>query len=118
MLLNEFFGKAQGLNGTDKHKFKEEQLMDDVFEYILNQDDLHKKYFLPAAKKIKIEKSKEHDPQVWLPLVNHGCMKFYKERELIDDPKDLFNKEVRKKLCQRFAKHFHEDIIKDEYKVM
>ena len=118
MLLNEFFGKLNASDGTDKNKFEENQLMDDVFEYILNQDDLHKKYFLPAAKEVRIKKSKELDTKAWEPLVNHGCMKFYKERELIDDPKDLFNKEIREKLCQRFAKHFHKDIHDGEYKVV
>jgi hypothetical protein len=115
MLLNEFFGKSQTHDVTDKNKFREEQVMDEVFEYILNQDDLHKKFFLPTANKVK--NTKKDDPKLWEPLVNHGCMKFYKEKEIIEDPRDLFTKKMREKLCQRFAKHFHDDIRKDEYKL-
>ena len=117
MLLNEFFGKAETPKLDDKDKFEENQLQDDVFEYIINQDDLHKKYVMPIAKEIYASKSKERDPKVWLPLVNKGCLKFYKERNMSEDPNDVFDKELRRELCHRFAEHFHEDILKDEYKL-
>ena len=117
MLLNEFFGKVNAGDHESKNKFNENQLVEDVFEYILNQDDLHKKYFLPAAQVVLVKKSKERDPKVWENLVNQGCMKFYKEHKLIEDPHDLFNPKVRERLCREFAKHFHEDILKGEYRI-
>ena len=112
MKLLEFFGKPIEIHQDkqDSHRAgedpkldreEEEQLANDIFEYILNNDELHKKHFLPIARTIHKNPTKHHGPEVWLPLVNKGCMEFYKENDMRGDPLDLFNKEFRSNLCKK-----------------
>lgn len=123
MLLNEFFGtKVFNVDEPEKRKdddkIKESELADQIFEFLLNDDELHKKHFLPIARKLKLSKSKEKDPSVWIPYVNDTCLKFHKDHKIIESPKDVFTKELRKDLCRRCCEHFNEDIFKDNYKVV
>jgi hypothetical protein len=130
MKLYEFFGvptyeKAgeetdprDDLNGVSK--IEQEKIADDLYWYILDHDQLHKEEFLPLAREIKAkqkDKSFDHGDyiQKWLPMVNKGCMLFYKEMKMEKDPKDIFTKEMRRALCHRLADQHHNDIAKDEY---
>jgi hypothetical protein len=125
MKLYEFFGniKHEERNERDPQapsKEEEQELCDQVFWYILDDNDLHKKHFMPTAKKLKkliADKTDDdsHDWKVWLPMVKEGCMKFYEDHDVKDSPTDTFNKEFCMDLCKRLADHYHEDIIKDEY---
>ena len=87
MLLNEFFGnyafKTGNDNATSKEdaKLRQEDLCNDVFEYIINNDKLHKEDFFTIAEKLIKEATKEHDPSIWIPIANKGCMQFYKENK-------------------------------------
>ena len=52
MLLNEFFGRLNIKNdkpSTNKEtdKLQETQMLEDILEYIINDDNLHKKIFFP-----------------------------------------------------------------------
>lgn len=120
MLLNEFFGHFDFKNHKPKSqdeelKIKNDKLCDDVLEYILNNDQLHKKVFFPIAEKVVREATKEHKSDIWMPLANKGCMGFYKERDLKEDPRQLFSKEFREDLCDRLAEHYQNDLIKGVY---
>ena len=120
MLLNEFFGhlkvKTHGKPSMDEDKkLKEEGMLEDVFEFIINDDTLHKTVFFPIAEEIGRSPSKEHDPKEWLPLANKGCMKFYHKFDLKDNPKELFHKKFREDLCTRLAEHYNGDILKGIY---
>lgn len=130
MKLYEFFGHLNlGLNkDTDKDPSKhnvekEHELATDVFYHILDNDLLHKKYFMPTAKKIKLAKD-DNDPEtdshnwkLWLPMVDAGCVDYYKSHKLDDHPNKIFTKNFRKELCQKLVDHYYEDIIKGEYKL-
>jgi hypothetical protein len=125
MKLLEFFGKPieihQDKNDSRKpgedpklNREEEDQLANDILEYILNNDELHKKQFLPVARKLHKNPTTHHKPDVWLALVNKGCMEFYKERDMSGDPIDLFNKEFRSDLCKKFSDH-NKHILMGEY---
>jgi hypothetical protein len=133
MKLYEFFGvptneksekdqvdprdELSGVTQADKDK-----LVDDVYWYILDHDQLHKDHFIPLAREIaekQKSKSFDHGKYVskWMPLVNKGCMEFYKEMKMTRDPKDIFPSDMRKALCHRLADQHHKDIEKEEYKL-
>jgi hypothetical protein len=121
MLLNEFFGnyafKTGNDNATSKEdaKLRQEDLCNDVFEYIINNDKLHKEDFFTIAEKLIKEATKEHDPSIWIPIANKGCMQFYKENKMKEDPKKLFTAEMRKELCSKISEHYQGDILKGIY---
>ena len=132
MKLNEFFGNINhAINGkpdlrdkrdqiSGKTKIEDEKLADEVYWFILDHDHLHKKHFMPLARDIQSkQKSKKfnHEEyiQKWLPMVNDGCMEFYRHHKMEEDPKDLFPVDLRKNLCRRLADQHHEDISKGEY---
>ena len=127
MKLYEFFGNFEndpnepnkqqevGINKEDEHA-----LCDQVFWYILDCDELHKKYFMPIAKKIKQNntddiKNNDRDCKVWLKMVNKGCINFYKNQKMKGDPKQVFHKKFRIDLAKKLDDHYYKDIIKDIY---
>ena len=128
MKLNEFFGKMdldQDLEPKEPHELareEEDQLMNDVFFFIIDNDDLHKKYFMDVAKAIKASKKddgelNEDDWAKWIPMVNKGCVEFYKKHNVKGDPVEIFHKELRKDLAKKLVDHYKKDIIKGEYQL-
>lgn len=129
MKLYEFFGnmnfnpnKDEDLDPLHHNVEKEKELCDDVFYHIIDNDDLHKKYFMPLAKQLKrrYDNTKDDaslDWKVWAPMVNAGCADYYKEKKLEQHPTDAFPKELRRDLCKRLEKHYREDIAKGEYQL-
>lgn len=122
MLLNEFFGRLKINTGgkpskDDEKKLKEEGMLEDVFEFIINDDALHKNVFFPIAEQMGNSPTKEHKPEEWMPLANKGCMKFYNKLNLKENPKELFTKKFREDLCSRLAEHYNGDILKGIYKL-
>lgn len=129
MKLYEFFSVPQSNDGKDpgdrvwgKTADEEEKLADEVYWFILDDDHLHKECFMPLAQEIsKKMKDKTFDrgefTKKWLPMVNKGCLKFYKKNEMTEDPKDVFTKEMRKGICQRFADEHHHAIEKGDFKL-
>jgi spermidine synthase len=121
MLLNEFFGTINLKNNPESSKKEEHQkvkqqgLSSDVFEYIINNDKLHKTVFFPIAEKVVKESTKEQDPKVWMPIVNKGCMEFYSATKMKDNPREIFTEEFREELCQKMAEHYTPDILKGVY---
>jgi hypothetical protein len=127
MKLFEFFGhqnldfyrKHPDDSAQEKSKDHEEHLSNDVFYYILDHDNLHKKHFFDTAKTIKTkhQKDENHSPNYWNKMVEDGCVDFYHKNKMKGDIKEIFNKEFRDELCQRLADHYHKDIVKDDYKI-
>ena len=127
MKLYEFFGNIkhdQDPNSDPDTLGKEEEaeLAEQVFWFILDDDELHKKYFLPVAKEIRIKhkadpKTSENDWKLWIPMVNEGCKDYYENHDVEGHPADVFNKEFRRDLCKRIADQCHKDILKGEYKI-
>ena len=129
MKLLEFFGvptndenssKPSADDLTGKTQEEQEKIADELFWFMLDDDGLHKKYFIPLAqelaRQIKAEtvNRREFVPK-WMPMVNQACLKFYKAKEMKDDPRDAFTFEMRKGLCRRLADHVYDDIEKGEY---
>lgn len=126
MKLYEFFGTWNAktpldpLNPMDKNHDGEvtneekDGFKNDLFFYILDNDDIHKKQFYEVTEQIYADK--EIPESVWMPMVNRGCLEFYREKNLRDDPKDLFTKEFREDICQMLDTHFRKDVIKGEYR--
>jgi len=126
MKLYEFFGTWQAKNPMDVDnpmdkngdgnvtREEKEQFKNDLFFYILDNDDIHKKQFYEVTEQIYADKKVGEN--VWMPMVNRGCMEYYKERHLQDDPSDLFTKEFREDLCKMLDDHFRKDVLKGEYK--
>jgi hypothetical protein len=121
MLLNEFFGsqdfKSKSKSSDEELKVKNSALCDNVLEYIINNDNLHKTMFFPIAEKLIKEATKEHKSEIWMPLANKGCMGFYKMSEMKDNPNRVFPEEFRKELCDKLAEHYQNDILKGMYKL-
>lgn len=119
MLLNEFFGsyafKTDARKNKEDDRIKDEDLVSEVFEYIINDDDLHKSEFFPIAEKVIKEATKEQKSDLWMPLATKGCIRFYKENEMKEDPKKIFNMEMREELCDKLAEHYQSDILKGTY---
>ena len=132
MKLNEFFSPPKDeqndkdprdvMSGQSDHE--KDQLADEIYWFILDDDELHKEYFIPLASDIAaLQKADKFNHNAfikkWLPMVNAACLKYYKEHgeELSGDPDDLFPIEMRKALCQRLADQHHTDISKDEYQL-
>lgn len=127
MKLLEFFGTAAQISDkpstddlTGKTEVDREKQADDIFWFMLDDDSLHKKYFIPLAREvveqIKANKfnAKQFNPK-WMPMVNQACIRFYNKEEMTGDPKDEFPFEFRKGLCIRFGEHVYDDIKKGEY---
>jgi len=99
------------------------QLAEELFWYILDHDDLHKKHFIPAAQKIsqeykknkKLDKSKYQE--CWMPMVREACLKFHEKNKIRGNPKKVFDKEMCEHLCKLLADRYIEDIKKGEYKL-
>jgi hypothetical protein len=124
MKLFEFFGNINhDPNQEDKRdpqspsKEEEQELCDNVFWFILDDDELHKKHFMPIAKELKAKYANtaddaSHDWKSWIPMVNSGCMKYYKENKIEKNPSKTFSKDFRKDLCKRLEDHYRESIEK------
>jgi hypothetical protein len=125
MKLCEFFGnishdanKETKKDPNKMDKEEENRLSDEIFWFIIDDDDLYKKYFMPIARELKKTLDDEHDLhdyKVWKPMVNSGCIKYYEENDIPGNPKEIFNKKFRIDLCKRLAEHFHKDVVGDEY---
>ena len=125
MKLFEFFGTQnrdfQRPHPDDKEKKdrqdEEQNLTNEVFFHIIDNDKLHKKHFFKVASHVRENHGKAdgHDPKFWMDMVKDGCVDFFHHHKMKGDIKEVFNKEVRLELCQRLADHYHEDIAKDEY---
>ena len=130
MNLYEFFSTPDRGTGDNKKidtqdltaKENAERLEDALFWSILDDDYLHKHYFLPLARSIKKQlKTKQADYtdflKQWYPMVVAGCNAYYKMHALTGDKDEIFDKPLKIRVCKRIAQQFHDDITKDYYKL-
>jgi hypothetical protein len=125
MKLFEFFGQQEldfyrshpDDKKTDNRKEEQANLANEIFFHIIDHDKLHKKHFFDIARHVKEAHGKDdgHDPKYWMEMVKDGCVDFFHTHKMKGDIKELFNKDIRKELCQRLADHYHKDIAKDQY---
>jgi len=111
--------KGQAPTSDDERR----QLSDELFWYMLDHDDLHKKHVIPQLHKIKkdnkdlkkIDRSEYRE--CWMPMVREACLKFHKENKMSGHPSKIFDEEICKQLCRRLADRYIEDIKKGEYEL-
>jgi hypothetical protein len=120
MLLNEFFGKnIDPIKNMNKGR-DEKNIGDDLFNYIIDHDKLHKDYFFPIATKIAKKKgdvSKEETCKEFLPMVLKGCKEYYEHKKMKGKLGKVFSKELRSDMCERLLDHYKDDIVNGKYKV-
>jgi hypothetical protein len=120
MKLYEFFGNYNfNTNKTtsEDKKIQDESVAEQVFEYIINNDVLQKTEFFPIAERIFKEATKKQDHKIWLPMVNKGCMEYYRRTEMKGNPTKIFTDELRERLCNRMSEHYQADILKGTYQL-
>jgi hypothetical protein len=129
MKLYEFFSVASVKDhdphldqDTSSSKEEKENLANDVFWFILDHDKLHKTHFLPIAQEVyngskKGTIDRKEYTECWMPMVESGCMEFYKKQKMSGSPRKIFSKEFCENLCQRLADKHIDEIIKGEYKL-
>lgn len=118
MILKEFFGPAIRINNLNKSQ-KDEDNHDDLFWFLVNHNKLHKDYFFPAAKRIKDQGSCDEKEiyELFMPMVNKGCMEYYKVNEMTGKMKKQFPEKMREDLCKKLYDHYHDDINKNVYRI-
>lgn len=118
MKLFEFFSKNLDIKSSEKEKSRDFD-KDELFFYILDNDDLHKKYFFRNAKKLKKVDgcSREMMLECWMPMIKEGCEKYYEKKKLFGSFEKLFDKDLRENLCERLHEHYFEDIQKGVYEI-
>jgi hypothetical protein len=126
MKLFEFFNvpidkdskpKKIGTSDIDKQK-----LSDEVFWFILDNDALHKEFVLPFVSQLKdtitsADFNKERFSKMWAPMVAKGCNLYHKKEKLKDNPKSLFDQELKDGLCQQISDKFIEEFQENIYQV-
>ena len=120
MLLNEFFGRSDN-KLSDKNK-ESNQYNNDLFEFILDHDNLYKEYAFPILRKIKHlhEKNKLDKKECmkeFIPMINKACMEYYKKNQIKGHLESVFPKQFKKGMCEKLYDHYYENVIKDQYKL-
>jgi hypothetical protein len=120
MLLNEFFGKnIDPIKNMNKGR-DEKNIGDDLFNYMIDHDKLHKDYFFPIATKIAKKKgdvSREEMCKEFLPMVLKGCKEYYEHKKMKGKLGKMFSQELRSDMCERLLDHYKDDIVNGKYKV-
>jgi hypothetical protein len=122
MKLFEFFSTLDVNLDNTKEKTADEKyemsleekdhFKNDLFFYILDHDDIHRKHFHDIAEHL----TDETKPSVWMPIVKKGCMEFHNQNKFLAHPKELFDKEMMEELCHMLDDHYRKDIKKGEYR--
>jgi hypothetical protein len=118
----EFFGKTINVQKETEKNRDEDGQKDELFWYIVDHNKLHKDYFLPLAAIIAKEGKagtidKEETVKKFRPMVEKGCLEYYKNKDLKEPVGKVFPKELRDDLGERLYDFYYEDIIKGQYKL-
>lgn len=110
----------QEVRAMVKNNHDREQLGELMFWYILDNDQLHKQYFIPLARSAYIKTHNEQFDQEefcnsFMPMIKKGCTLYYHENQLEGHLRDIFTKDMRRSLCQRMAEYTYDDIVNGEY---
>lgn len=115
MKLMEFFGN-HSIN-SQKRDDNSSISVDELFEFILNDDRVFKNHYFNIAETFKKEKqfSAEKTVEYFMPMVKQGCKEFYDKNKLKGKLGKVFNKELREKLCHKLYDHYQNDLKKYSY---
>ena len=122
MFLTEFFGKSLDIKPASDRD-DDQEISNEVFQFILDHDRLHKEYFHPLAKKIQRQQQnkKENKSQLvkeFMPMVEKGCKEFYHKNKMTGKLGKIFPLDMREELCDQLYDHYCDDIKSDKYKLM
>jgi hypothetical protein len=129
MKLYEFFNvpvdkkeKAFPDYANSKSDEEKTKIADQLFWYIIDNDDLHKEFVLPFIKDMKAQITspgfnRDRFTKKWLPMINKGAKLFYKHEKLKDDPKDLFTDNLKDELCKQLCDKFIDEVKEDHYHI-
>jgi hypothetical protein len=123
MFLTEFFGKSLDIKSPTDQDHDDQEIANELFQYILEHDRLHKEYFHPLAKKLQRQQQskKENKSRLvkeFMPMVEKGCKEYYHKNKLTGKLGKLFPLDMREELCDRLYDHYCDDIKRDKYKLM
>ena len=123
MFLTEFFGKSLDIKSSGDQDHNDQEIANEIFQYILEHDRLHKEYFHPLARKISRQQQnkKENKSRLvkeFMPMVEKGCKEYYHKNKLTGKLGKLFPLDMREELCDRLYDHYCDDIKRDKYKLM
>lgn len=109
MLLNEFFGEKIKIS---KNEDQHDNLVNDVFWFILEHDRLHKEYGIQLINQLRKEKTIPEDQifNKFSPMVNKGCKEYYIKNNLTGHLKTHFPKKNRQELCNQLYAHYCDHI--------
>lgn len=125
MRLLEFFNpKHENWEQRDEDQDlvpKDDNLEDSIYYFIIDDDQLHKKHFLPLA--IDYYKQSDGDnfdkksfAKSCLPMVKDGCVAYCKSLKSEEEvPHEKINKELFKSLAHRLVDQIVNDVKEDAY---
>jgi len=101
-------------------KMDEEKLTTTLYEFIIDDDQLHKEFFIPLALKINAHGknlNRETLPSKFMPMINRGCTLFYDIHQLKGSEDKILTKRIREAVCQRIAEQSVDEILRGEYQL-
>ena len=116
--LNQYYSdliriKLNEYDQFNMRRFEEkDQFKNDLFFYILDHDDIHRKQFHDIAEQM----TDDSTANIWMPIVKKGCMEFHDANKILQHPRDMFYKEMCEELCHMLDDHYRKDIKKGEYR--
>lgn len=124
MRLLEFFNPKHGK--WDQHDKdndlvpKDDNLEDNIYYFILDDDRIHKEHFLPLA--IDYYNQKDNDnfdrksfAKSCLPMVKDGCRAYCKSLKSEEIPDEMLNKDLFRSLAHRLVDQIINDVKEDAY---
>lgn len=108
---------VQGKSQEDKNK-----IQDDLYWFIIDNDDLHKQFVLPFVSDLKAHLSQpdfnvNRFKKNWVPMINKGCRMYYNDKKLKSNPDSLFTKELKKNLLDKITDKYIDDIKNNSYDI-
>jgi len=84
----------------------DQELTDQLFWFIIDNDELHKRHVLPFVKNYRQQimnkkYSRDKFKKYLVPMIDRGCDLFLKDKKLTKNPSKLFNNELRDSICSR-----------------
>lgn len=116
MKLLEFFSRNLDINYSKDKKDKNID-QDDLFFFMLDDDDLHKQFVIPNGLKLKKlnECGMTTIRECWMPMVKEGCKKYFEKMKMQGNVGKIFDQDLREAMCQRLHDHYFEDFKQGHY---
>lgn len=99
---------------------RDDKLEDTLYWFILDNDRLHKQYFLPLAfdyykQKDRSNFDRDRFAEKCIPMVIDGCKEYCKNLKTDTAPEEMSNKDLFRSLAQRMVDQIINDAKEDAY---